>query len=135
MNYWAERQAKAQEELTTRSIKRTEKQIQKYYLNCYKKLLGQFEATYNAVFSQMSEGKEITPAHLYNLDKYWKLQAELKTELEKLGYKQLSKLEDEFKKLYTAIYLSIDLPTSDKSWATLDKEVVNKVINSIWCAD
>ena len=134
-NYWAERQAKAQEELTTRSIKKTEKQIQKYYLNCYKKLLGQFEATYNAVFSQMSEGKDITPAHLYNLDKYWKLQAELKTELEKLGYKQLSKLEDEFKKLYTAIYLSIDLPTSDKSWATLDKEVVNKVINSIWCAD
>ena len=26
-NYWAERQAKAQEELTTRSIKKTEKQI------------------------------------------------------------------------------------------------------------
>ena len=78
--YWAERQ----EELTTRSIKKTEKQIQKYYLNCYKNLLGQFESTYNAVFSQMSEGKDITPAHLYNLDKYWKLQAELKAELEKL---------------------------------------------------
>lgn len=133
--YWAERQAKAQEELTTRSIKKTEKQIQKYYLNCYKKLLGQFESTYNAVFSQMSEGKQITPAHLYNLDKYWKLQAELKAELEKLGYKQLSKFEYEFNKLYTGVYLSIDLPTSDKSWALLDKEAVNKVINSIWCAD
>ena len=134
-NYWGEREAKAQEKLVTKNIKQTQKQLQKYYLNCYKDLLGHYEETYNALFSQMDEGKEITPAHLYNLDKYWKLQGQVKKELEKLGYKQLGELERRFNILYTGVYLSIDLPQSDNSWALLDKEAISKIINSIWCAD
>lgn len=134
-NYWQERFVKTQQELTTKSIKETQKQLQKYCLQCYKNLLGQFEATYNTVILQMNEGKQITPAHLYNLDKYWKLQAQLKKELEDLGYKQIALLEQRFNILYTAVWLSFDLPESTDSWALLDKQAITQVINSIWCAD
>lgn len=134
-NYWQERFVKTQQELTTKSIKETKKQLQKYCLQCYKNLLGQFEATYNTVILQMNEGKQITPAHLYNLDKYWKLQAQLKKELEDLGYKQIALLEQRFNILYTAVWLSFDLPESTDSWALLDKNAITQVINSIWCAD
>ena len=133
--YWAKRTAKTQEALTTKTIKQTENQIKKYYFGCYKNLLGQFEATYNSLFLQLEEGKPLTPAHLYNLDRYWELQNEIKSQLEKLNTKQFQKLQEQFQRLYTGVYLSIDLPTSDKSWALLDKEAIDKVINSIWCAD
>lgn len=133
--YWLERQVKAQEALTTKSIKQTKNQIKKYYERCYKNLLGQYQSTYNEVFLQMKEGKQITPAHLYNLDKYWQLQAQVKSELQKLGSKQLAKMEYEFNKLYTGVYLSIDLPNSDQSWALLDKQAVEQMINQVWCAD
>lgn len=134
-NYWAERQAKAQEALTTKSIKATEKQIRKYYEQCYKNLLGQYQLTYNEVFLQISEGKQITPAHLYNLDKYWQLQGQVKRELERLGSRTLAKMEFEFNKLYTGVYLSIDLPNSQASWAMLDKQGIEQMVNQIWCAD
>lgn len=133
--YWAQREAKSQEILTTKTIKETNKEIKKYYLKCYKNLLGQYQETYNALFSQKDRGKPITPAHLYNLDRYWSLQGQVKTELLKLGASQIAKLETKFNGLYIGVWLSVDLPESNKSWAVLDKEAITKVINSIWCAD
>ena len=63
-DYWKERQALTQERLTSKSIKETEKQLEKYYSSSMSKILGQFEQVYNKVFSNITEGKEVTPADL-----------------------------------------------------------------------
>ena len=72
-NYWAERTAKTQERLTSKSIKDTEKQLKKYYKSSMEKILGQFEEVYLKLFLSISEGRKPTPADLYKLDKYWQL--------------------------------------------------------------
>ena len=74
MSYWAERQGKAQEKLTSKSIKETEEQLTKYYLRSMKKIVGQFEQTYNKLLLSIAEGRDPTPADLYKLDKYWEMQ-------------------------------------------------------------
>ena len=62
-----------------------EKQLSKYYEKSMKKIIGQFEQTHKKVFLSIEEGKEPTPADLYKLDSYWKLQGQMRMELEKLG--------------------------------------------------
>ena len=38
-----------------------------------KKIIKQFEETYNNVILSVEDGKEPTPADLYKLDKYWQM--------------------------------------------------------------
>lgn len=132
--YWLERYAKTQASLTNKSIKETEKQLKKYYSNSMAKIIGQFEKTYNKILSSMDERQEITPADLYKLDSYWKMQAQLKKELEKLGDKQLILLSKRFEEQYYNIYESFALP-SGEAFSTISLEGVQQMINQIWCAD
>lgn len=133
--YWKDRQALTQERLTSRSIKETEKQLQKYYSSSMSRIIGQFEQVYNKVFSNISEGKEVTPADLYKLDKYWQLQGQLKVELEKLGDKQATLLSKAFEAQYIDIYNAIALPDVDGMFSDMATENAKQMINTIWCAD
>ena len=103
-DYWRDRQGRAQQKLTEKSIKETEKQLKKYYLSTMKEVIGQFETTYLHVLSSIEDGKDITPADLYKLDKYWQLQGQLKTELQKLGDKQHKAMSRNFMKQYERVY-------------------------------
>lgn len=134
MSYWADRIAKAQAALTAKSNKAIMKQVEKYYLKTMKQVIGDFEATYDKLLATVENGKEPTPADLYKLDSYWKLQGELKQKLMKLGNKQATLLSREFEKQYFNIYNSIALP-SQKAYSTLDDNAVKQMINQIWCAD
>ena len=81
-DYWKDRQIAAQAALTDKSIEETEKQLRKYYSQTMRTVMDGFEDAYNRiVISAMNEGREPTPADLYKLDTYWKLQAELAQEL------------------------------------------------------
>lgn len=133
-DYWAERQAKAQTNLTNKGVAATEKQLKKYYSSSMKKVLGQFEKTYDKLLSSVSEGKQPTPADLYKLDKYWQMQGQLKNELQKLGDKQASLLSKQFEKQFKNIYDSIALKDSGY-FGTIDNSTVQQMINQIWCAD
>lgn len=133
-NYWANRIAHTQFNLITKGVKETEKQLKKYYLESFKKILGQFEETYNKLLSDIGEGREPTPADLYKLDKYWQAQNQLKEELQKLGDKQSALMSKRFMEHYINVYKQIHLPTSD-AFGTVDKEVAQQMINQIWCAD
>ena len=134
-NYWAERIAKAQNLITSRGIKQTEKQLKKYYRRTMDGVIADFEATYDKLFNRMWEqGKEPTPADLYKLDKYWKLQAQLREELTRLGDRQAKTLSKAFETNYFEVYYSFALE-GRTTYNTLDTQAVNQMINSIWCAD
>ena len=132
--YWAERTARAQAKLTNKNVKQIEKQLRKYYGNSMKRVISDFEATYDKLMATKEEGKEITPADLYKLDKYWTMQAQLKNELQKLGDRQVSALSKIFEIQFFDIYYSIALP-SKTAFSKISKEGANQLINAIWCTD
>lgn len=133
-NYWAERQAKSQEVLSSKNIKDTEKQLKKYYSTSMNRVIKNFEATYDKILAQRAAGAEVTPALLYKLDTYWNLQGQLKQELQKLGDKQVALMSNKFTKQYFDIYNSIAIK-GQTAFNTVDDAAARQVINSIWCAD
>lgn len=133
-NYWAKRIARAQDKLTSKNTKQVEKQLAKYYATTMEDVIGEFEATYDKLQAAIEAGKKPTPADLYKLDKYWKLQGQMRQELEKLGYKQIALMSKNFELNYFEVYYSFALPGT-ANYTTLDVEGVRQMINSIWCAD
>ena len=134
MSYWQDRMAQTQSRLTEKSIRQIEKQLKKYYADAMTRTIKDFEDTYNRILVASAEGREPTPADMYKLDKYWQSQAQLKAELQKLGDKQISLLSKQFESNWFEIYHSIGIPGSD-AFNTVDKSLVQQMINQIWCAD
>lgn len=132
--WWANRAAKAQEELTTRNIKETEKQLVKYYQTAMDSVISSFEATLDKLYANIEAGKQLTPADLYNLDKYWQLQGQLNRELQKLGDKEVALLTKRFTQQYMDIYKELSY-TSASFFNAIDNKVAQQMINAIWCAD
>lgn len=134
MSYWAERQALAQDKLTSKNVRKTEAQLKKYYRQTMNSVLDEFEKTYNKLLSSISEGREPTPADLYKLDKYWQLQAQLRRELTALGERQAVLLSKQFETNFFEVYYSFAVPGSN-AFTTLDVEAAHQMLNEIWCAD
>ena len=133
-DYWKDRQAKAQAELTSKNIKAIEKQLKKYYGATAKRVIKDFESTYDKILLQKANGKEITPALLYRLDSYWQLQGQTRALLRNLGEKQIATLTKQFEIQYFDIYYSIAIQGTE-AFSTLDTAAVQQMINSIWVAD
>ena len=134
MNYWQERMANAQNAISTKTTKQIEKQLRKYYAAAAKRTIEDFESTYNKLLAQKADGKDITPADLYRLDKYWEAQRQLRQQLQKLGEKKISLLTKYFELNFFDIYNSIAIPGL-KAFNTIDDKIVNQLINSVWVAD
>ena len=132
--WWAERQAKAQDILTAKTQAETEKQLKKYYRRTMNKAIGQFEKTYNTYLLNVARGLESSPATLYKLDTYWQTQAMLRDELQKLGDLQSELLSRQFIKEYMQIYQSIALHDGS-GFAGASPEAAQQIIRQIWCAD
>ena len=133
-DYWAERTTRAQARLTNKNLKQINNQLKKYYTKAMKSVISDFEATYDKLLATQAEGKQVTPADLYKLDKYWQMQAQVKKELQKLGATQIIKMGDAFETQFFDIYYSIAIQ-GQKAFTTIDKQIVNQLINTIWCAD
>ena len=133
--WWQDRLGESQQKLTNKSIKETEAQLVKYYQKTMNTVIDDFEKTYLKYLEAVANKKEPTPADLYKLDKYWQMQSAMSKELEKLGDKQARLLSKQFEAQYHSIYNSIALKDLGGQFSTLDTEVVNQVLNSIWCAD
>jgi SPP1 gp7 family putative phage head morphogenesis protein len=91
-------------------------------------------AVLNKILNAVEEGKEPTPADLYKLDKYWEAQAQMRRELQKLGDKEIQMLSKAFETNFFEVYYSIALPGT-ATFNSIDKEVVQQLINSVWVAD
>ena len=134
MNYWASRMAQSQSKLTEKNIKQIEKQLAKYYGTAAKKVISDFENTYNKLLAQQAEGKQVTPADLYKLDKYWQMQGQLRQELRKLGEKQIAALTKAMELQFFDVYYALNIQGAE-AFSTIDKKMVQQMINQIWCAD
>lgn len=134
MSYWQDRMAKAQEVLTAKQKKEIDKQLTKYYSTTTKRVIDDFEATYNKLLLAVEEGREPTPADLYKLDKYWQMQGQLRQELRKLGEKQIALLSKQFEIQFFDIYYSIALEGLE-AFNTIDAVAATQLINQVWCAD
>lgn len=134
MGYWEDRQAEVQAAVTKKNVAQVERQIGKYYADTQRKIIGQFQQTYNHILSSIADGREPTPADLYKLDTYWKMQAEVAGELQKLGNKQAQILHNAFVMQYGAIYEATAVQ-GEAHYNLLDTDAVEQMINNIWCAD
>lgn len=133
-NYWADRMAASQIELSNKSIKEIEEQMAKYYGKAAKRIIEDFEATYNKLLATIADGKEPTPADLYKLDRYWSMQGHLRQELRKLGEKQIALLTKKFEIQFFDIYYSIAIEGAT-AFSTVDSAAAIHLINEIWVAD
>ena len=132
--YWAERQAKAQAEVTKRGVEQTEAQLKRYYQRTMKNTIDSFEKVYNKVLLNMSEGVTPTPADLYKLDTYWAMQVQLREELTRLGDRQAETLSRQFIKQYQRVYKTIAL-NDGNAFNQISRETAEQMINQIWAAD
>lgn len=134
MAYWENRLARAQDAITQKNLKQIEKQLAKYYATTAKKVIKDFEDTYNKVLKAVEEGKQITPADLYKLDSYWRMQGQLRQELQKLGEKQVVALTKTFELNFFEVYYSLTIEGLD-AFSTIDSAMAQQMINSVWVAD
>jgi SPP1 gp7 family putative phage head morphogenesis protein len=134
MKYWADRIAEAQAALSKKNILQIEKQLTKYYRQSAAKVIEDFQATYDKLLATELDGREPTPADLYKLDKYWKMQGQLREELRKLGEKQIAALTKQFEIQFFDIYYSIALDGA-ATYSTIDTAAAMQMINGIWVAD
>lgn len=134
MNYWQERAIKAQDRLANKSIKEIDRQLGHYYKSSMEKIIDDFEATYDKLLATLAKGNEPTPADLYKLDRYWKMQGQLKKELQKLGDRSAVAMSELFTKHYLSVYESLSLPSA-ATYSTMDYKTAFQMINQIWVAD
>ena len=134
MGYWEDRQAAVQAELTKKNVAAVERQVGKYYADTQRKIIGQFQQTYNHILSSIEAGRQPTPADLYKLDTYWQMQAEVTAELTKLGNKQAEILNRAFIMQYKSIYEATAIEGL-AHFNLLDTQAIDSMINAIWCAD
>ncbi len=133
IEWWKERKAKEQDTLNNKGIKATERQLKYYYQDTMFKVIEDFENVYLKVITNIAEGKTATPADLYKLDSYWKMQAQLAAELEKLGDKQVKWISKNFTEHYQTAYQTA-LPAGS-AFSQISTETAEQMIMSVWCAD
>lgn len=131
--WWKERKAQEQETLNNKGIKKTEQQLKYYYQDTMFRVIEDFSNVYLKVITNIAEGKTATPADLYKLDAYWKMQAQLAAELEKLGDQQVKWISKNFVEHYQNAYKAA-LPAGS-AFSQISTETAYQMINSIWCAD
>lgn len=125
---------RAQQKLTSKNIKLIEKQLKKYYSRAMQRTIADFESTYDKLLATVEAGKQPTPADLYKLDKYWRMQGQLKQRLEKLGETQITVLSKNFELNFFEVYYSINID-SKREFTRISRDGARQLINSIWCAD
>lgn len=141
---WRKRMLDAQKKWTDKDINAINKQLRHYFRVASASIIKEFEAVYDKVLANAEDGKPITPADLYRLDKYYQMQTQLEVVLKSLGDKTIQVLSQKFTQEYKHIYsaLAIDkdgkavkASISDKAFSTIASESAKQVASQVWCAD
>ena len=133
-NYWKDRLAATQTAIAEKSTRAINQQLRKYYARAMERTIADFERTYNKLLASLAADKAPTPADLYKLDTYWKLQGQMRLELEKLGARQIATMSKVFETNFFEIYHSFAWSSQD-AFSKLDTNAVKQLINQIWVAD
>lgn len=133
-DYWKDRRAQALANITNRGVKAVEAQLKKYYKQTMRRTIADFEATYDKLLATMDAEREPTPADLYKLDKYWQAQAQLKTELQKLGDKEAALFSKQFEDEYINVYNML-ARDSGAHFSRISTQGAAQMIQQVWAAD
>lgn len=134
MSYWKDRAQAARQTLLNKSKKEIDRKLKKYYINVSKQLINDYTSLYDQVLQKQAAGEQISPATLYNLDKYWSMQAQTRKRLNKFGAHQQSLLSKVFEVFYQKSYESVTVEGLT-AFKTLDDRAVRQVLDSIWTTD
>lgn len=134
LTYWQKRALKTQRRFAKKTEDEINAQLVKYYQKAVRRVLSDFEATYDKLLATIGDGKEPTPADLYKLDRYWQMQGQLQKELQKLSDRTLDTLLERFVEQYLEVYESISLPAGEV-YGTIDREVAKQLVSLVWCTD
>lgn len=132
--YWEKREQAAKDAITDKTIEDINNQLLKYYKNAMKRVISEFEATYDKLLATTENGREPTPADLYKLDRYWQMQSQLANEMQKLGDYETALLSKEFEKQWKEIYETTAVP-SDVAFATVPTDLAHTAIKTAWAPD
>lgn len=134
MAYWQDRMQSAQMTLLNKSKREIDRKLKKYYVNLSKQLISEYEALYDQVLLKKAAGEAISPATLYQMDKYWSLQAQVRSKMMKFGAYQQSLFSKVFEVFYQKSYNSIGVKGLT-AFKTLDEGAVRQVLEQVWTAD
>lgn len=134
MAYWQDRMQAAQNELLNKSRREIDRKLKKYYIKLSRQLISDYEALYDKVLLKKAAGEAISPATLYQMDKYWDLQAQTRKRLMKYGAYQQSLYSKIFEIFYKGSYNAITIQGLEV-FKTLDEQAVRQVLDKIWTAD
>lgn len=132
--YWERRTTRTQQRLTSKGIREMEAQLRKHYGRSMESVIGEFVATHEHLLARAEDGK-ITPADLYRLDRYWKMQAQLQRELQKLGDWQIVYMGKAFEQHYINVYNEMPTLPSEVAFSTIERAAASQIVSQIWCAD
>ena len=134
MAYWQDRMQAAQNALTAKKRREVERQLKRYYSKLSKKVIEEYENLYNQVLLKKAAGETISPATLYQMDKYWSMQGQLRQRLQSMGEYFQSTLGKIFEIVYKSSYNAININGLD-ALRTLDEGAMEQVLNQIWTSD
>lgn len=132
--YWQDRMHEAQTRITEKNRRQIDAQLRKYYKSLAKQVIEDYENVLIRIYETELDGKKITPADLYKLDKYWQMQQQLRDKLTKLGEKEIALFTKRFELNYFNSYLSIHLEGLE-AFRTIDEAGVRQMLQRIWVAD
>jgi SPP1 gp7 family putative phage head morphogenesis protein len=134
MAYWQDRMSAAQNALLGKTRREIDRKLRKYYVRVSKQLIKDYEDLYDKILLKKAAGEAISPATLYQMDKFWSLQAQTRQRLNKLGAFQQALYSKVFEIFYHSSYNAISLKGLD-TFKTLDDGAVKQVLERIWTAD
>lgn len=134
MAYWQDRFQASQRAIANARKKEIDKRIHRYYKNLSRQVIADYEALYNQVLLKEAAGEQISPATLYQMDKYWSMNAQLKKRLTSLGDKLTVLMAKLFEIVYIDSYEAINIKGLE-AFSTVDEAAVKQVLNAVWAAD
>lgn len=134
LQYWADRQEAVLDAISNQTEEEINKKLDKYYMSVMKQIFNDFEAVYNALMAQLENDEQPTVAKLYQLDKYWQMQAKLKVLCENLGNKEVALLSKKFEEEWEHVYEDAALPSA-KEFVQISESNAKAMVNSPWLPD
>lgn len=133
--YWRKRLRDIQNDISQKNIDTMKAAGAVKYTEMAEKILADFENIYNRVLLVAAEAnRKPTPADLYQLEDYWKIQIAFKAECQKFGEELFSLLIDNFKQVYIDIYEGIAIGAG-KVVCPVEESEINKVLDKVWPID
>ena len=130
--YWTKRQVEQRIRLLDKTIKETDKEVAAQYIKSAKKLKKRLESLYKDILIDSTDGTLLV-SDLYKYNRYYDLINDINKELSRLGEKEITilgkKLSDMYKE--NSKLLDSQMNLNNK----INKEAVDKAVNSIWCSD